>query len=543
MLEGVSVIAQCLPFSQIPHTTPLFADYLAGSPKVMPFYSRPPQFHTWLHDEAKKVAYEPGRRARVAAILERQNRTWGASATALANVEKLRAGALAAVSGQQVGLFGGPLMGLLKVLTAVKLAEDATAHGVPTVPVFWLASEDHDLPEVDHGSFLGGDHRLRRVTAETLGSPGAPVGTIKLGTATSALVDEISALVGGGEVAEFLKQSYKPGETLASAFAKLYTRLFAEFGVIFLDPADPELHAVAEPLLHSAIEQAPELNDALLARSKALTAAGYHEQVKVTSSSTLLFTLRDGARVPIHRLNRSTDRFEIAGQEISRQDLLRCIGEKPAEFSPNALFRPVVQDFLLPTLVYSGGPAETAYLAQSAVVYERLLGRITPLFPRFSATLVEGKAASLLARYGLSVADMFAGEDDLRETLAKKALPAHLQAVFRGAQATLAQQVGELRTALTHLDPTLSDAAERAGRKMLYQMERLKARAARAELQKSEVLARHAAVLSAALYPHKGLAEREIAGVYYLGHYGLELLRGVFEHIRLDCLDHQILWV
>jgi bacillithiol synthase len=543
MWQGVSVIAQCLPFSQIPHTTPLFADYLSGSPNVLAFYSRPPRFRTWFHDEAKTVAYESGRRSRVAGVLERQNRGWGASPRTLANVEKLRAGALAAVSGQQVGLFGGPLMGLLKVLTAVKLAEVATAGGVLTVPVFWLASEDHDLPEVDHSSFLGVDHRLRRVTAEIHGLTGAPVGTMEFRASTAALVEEISALVGGGEVAEFLQQTYKTGETLANAFAKLYTRLFADFGVIFLDPADPELHAVAEPLFHTAIERASELNDALLTRSKALTAAGYHEQVKVTSSSSLLFTLRDGARIPIHRLNRSTNRFEVAGEEISQQDLLRRISEKPADFSPNALFRPVVQDFLLPTLVYSGGPAETAYLAQSAVVYERLLGRVTPLFPRFSATLVEGKAASLLARYGLSVADTFAGEDALRETLAKKALPEGLQVMFQTVQATTAQQVGELRTALSQLDPTLSDAAERAGRKMSYQIERLKARAARAELRRSEVLARHAAVLSAAFYPHKGLAEREIAGVYYLGRYGLDLLRGIYEHIHLDCVDHEILWV
>jgi bacillithiol biosynthesis cysteine-adding enzyme BshC len=542
-LEGVFVIAQCLPFSQIPHTTRLFADYLSGAPKAMPFYSHPPQFLSWFHTEARNVAYDPGRRARVAAVLERQNRGWGASAKTLANIEKLRAGALAAVSGQQVALFGGPLMGLLKVLTAVKLAEAATDGGVPTVPVFWLASEDHDLAEVDHVSLLGSDHRLRKVTAETHGLPGAPVGTIELGAATAALVEEVSALVGGGEIAELLKQTYKAGETLASAFAKLYTRLFADFGVIFLDPADPELHAIAQPLLQSAIEHASELNEALLTRSKTLTDAGYHEQVKVTSSSTLLFILRDGARVPIHRLNRSTDRFEAAGEEIARQDLLQRIKEKPADFSPNALLRPVVQDFLLPTLVYSGGPAETAYLAQSAVVYERLLGRITGLFPRFSATLVEGKSATLLARYGMSVTDLFAGEDALRETLAKKALPERLHAAFETAQATVKQQIGDLRTALMQLDPTLCAAAEHAGSKMSYQLERLQARAARAELQRSEVLERHAAVLTAALYPHKGLAEREIAGVQYLGRNGMELLGRIYENIHLDCVDHQVLWV
>jgi bacillithiol biosynthesis cysteine-adding enzyme BshC len=434
-------------------------------------------------------------------------------------------------------------MALLKVLTAVKLAEEATAGGVPTVPVFWLATEDHDVAEVNHASLLGSDHLLRRLTAATHGLPGAPVTSVRFGAEIEGLVEEAAAMLGGGEVADLLHETYRPGETLGSAFAKLYTRLFADFGVIFLDPADSELHAVAEPLLRSAIEQALILNDALLARGKALTSAGYHEQVKVTSSSTLLFDLRGGARVPIHRLNRSTEMFEIGGERVPREELLRHISESPMEFSPNALFRPVVQDYLLPTLAYSGGPAETAYLAQSAVVYEKLLGRVTPLVPRFSATLVEAKASSLLARYGLSVPDTFGGEDAVRERLAKHTLPADLQQAFDGARSAVEREVGRVGALLAMLDLTLVDAADRAGRKMSYQVERLKARAARAELQRNKVLARHATVLSAALFPHKALAEREIAGVHYLARNGPELLRQVYENIHLECVDHQVLWV
>jgi bacillithiol biosynthesis cysteine-adding enzyme BshC len=543
MSEEVQLTGQCLSFSQIPHTTRLFADYLAGLPKVAPFYSRPPQFRSWFQEEAQKVVYDARRRARVTAALERQNRAWGASAKTLANLEKLRSGSLAAVSGQQVGLFGGCLLALLKVLTAVKLAEEATAGGVPTVPVFWLATEDHDVAEVSQAGFLGSDHLLRRLTAATEGLPGAPVAAVKFGAEITGLVEEAAALLGGGEVADLLRETYQPGETLASAFARLYARLFADFGVIFLDPADSELHAVAEPLLRSAIEQALELNEALLTRGKALTAAGYHEQVKVTSSSTLLFDLRGGARVPIHRLNRTAEMFEIGGEKVAREDLLRHISESPMEFSPNALFRPVVQDYLLPTLVYSGGPAETAYLAQTGAVSEKVLRRVTPLFPRFSATLVEAKTASLLTRYGLSVLDTFGGEESLREKLAAKTLPADLQQGFDGTRAAVERAVGGIRTSLTKLDPTLVDAAERAGRKMLYQVERLKARAARAELQRTEVLERHAAILSAALFPHKALAEREIAGVHYLARNGRQLLQTIYENIHLDCVDHQVLWV
>src|SRR5262249_44518192 len=153
---------------------------------------------------------------------------------------------------------------------------------------------------------------------------------------------------------------------------------------------DPELHRIAEPIYRAAIERAEELDDTLLARGKELESAGYHQQVKVTPSSSLLFALRDGARIPIHRrANGKENRFTIGNEELSQHELQAQISSAPQNFSPNVLLRPVVQDYLLPTLTYTGGSAEVAYFAQGAVVYERLLGRVTPIVPRFSATIVE----------------------------------------------------------------------------------------------------------------------------------------------------------
>src|SRR5271170_2283742 len=151
--------SQCLPFTQIPHSTRLFLDYLSYTPSVRGMYPRSPIFSEWVKDEAQRVVYDGARRSQVSEVLERQNRAWGASPKTLANIERMRRGALAAVTGQQVGLFGGPLFSIFKALTAVKLAEQATAAGVDCVPIFWLATEDHDLAEVNHVA-LASEHGL-----------------------------------------------------------------------------------------------------------------------------------------------------------------------------------------------------------------------------------------------------------------------------------------------------------------------------------------------------------------------------------------------
>ncbi len=254
-----------------------------------------------MKDETAAISYDSARRARVADILERQNRAWDASPRTLENIARLRGGASALVTGQQVGLFGGPLFSIFKALTTVKLAQEATAAGSECVPVFWLATTDHDLDEISHVSFLGPDASLQKLSATTRGLPDAPVGTVTFGPEIEPVVEAAAGLLGDSEVTKFLREAYRPGENFGSAFARLFSRLFADWGVILLDAADTEFHRIAAPIYSAAIERAAELDDALLKRGRELEAAGYHQQVKVTPSSTLLFTLRDGARTPIHR--------------------------------------------------------------------------------------------------------------------------------------------------------------------------------------------------------------------------------------------------
>ena len=536
--------SQCLPFSQIPHTTKLFSDYISDFSQLQRFYSASPYGLAWMHDKTSAARYEPARRQKVAGILDRQNRSWGASSKTFENITRLRNGASVVVTGQQVGLFGGTAFSIYKALTALKLAQQASEAGVDTVPVFWLATTDHDLAEINHVSIPGPQGALQKFTSASSGIANAPVGTVVLDHEIESVVNVAAELLGDTEITAALRESYRPGVTLGDAYGRLFGRLFADWGLILLDAADPELHAVAQPIYRAAIEQAEKLDEALLTRGRELEKSGYHQQVKVTPSSTLLFALQDGARVSVHRkVNGGDAEFLIETERISRAELLQRIASAPENFSANVLLRPVVQDYLLPTLAYVGGAAEVAYFAQADVVYQALLGKATPILSRFSATIVEPKLAGLLEKYRLSLPDLFHGPERLREMTAAKTLPEDLQEALDEANASVEKSLASVKARLAQLDSTLVDSATRAESKMHYQLQRLRARAARAELLRNEILARHAVMLSNALYPEKGLQEREVAGIYFLARCGSEFLQQLYEQIHTDCLDHQVITV
>ncbi|MGE0407249.1 MAG: bacillithiol biosynthesis cysteine-adding enzyme BshC, partial [Candidatus Korobacteraceae bacterium] len=422
---------------------------------------------------------------------------------------------------------------------------DASARGTECVPVFWLATEDHDLAEINHAIVPATHGGLKTLICGSAGVADAPVGEVPLGEDITPLVEEAAKLLANGsgdgpgtEIVELLRHCYRPGESYGSAFGKLYANLLGEFGVILLDAADPEFDSIASSVYRAAIAGSADIRQALLERGAALRAAGYHEQVKVTESTTLLFHRQKGARVAIQTSNGG---FLAGEQTFSAEELQARAASAPHEFSPNALLRPVLQDYLLPTLAYMGGPAEIAYFAQAAVVYEEVLGKITPILPRFTATLADARARRLLNQYGLKLPDLFVSADQFRQELAARALPSGLQARFDEAQAQFATSLETIKASLARLDPTLVDAAERTASKITYQMESLQGRAATVLARRNSEVERHADWLTSTLYPNKNLQEREIAAVWFLARNGRELLRSLYDCAGDICPDHQIL--
>jgi bacillithiol biosynthesis cysteine-adding enzyme BshC len=532
--EGV--IPDCIPFSSIPHTTRLFSDFLNYSPDVREFYPHPPDA-SQVAAQSATVPHETEINVRVADVLEKQNRTWGASEKTLNNVRRLREGAHAAVTGQQVGLFGGPLLSLFKAASVLALAKQVESAGAPCVPIFWMATEDHDLTEVNQSLLLTSELQLAPFTAPTDGKPDSPVANVRFAAGMNEVVAQAAELLGESLAADYLRECYCEGETFSGAYAKLFTRMFSEYGLILLDPADAELHRIAAPLFVEAIERAAEMDTALLARNREISQAHYHEQVKVTDESTPLFALVDGARVPIHRSN---GEFTIRKERLSLEELKQRIVAAPENFNANVLLRPVLQDYWLPTLAYIGGPAEIAYFAQVGVVYEKLLGRVTTILPRMSATLIEPRVGRLLAKYGLELPEVFHGETALRDRLAASSLPVELKLDFERGRLAVEEAMQRISESLQRLDPTLVEAARRAANKMRYQVGRLEKRAAQAELRRHEILTRHAAQIENALYPHRELQEREIAGLYFYAKWGPELLERLIETAQARCPEHKI---
>src|SRR5438445_9444698 len=463
---------RALSLRQVPHQPKLFLDYLDHFEKVKSFYVHPPAM-TAVTRAARKLDYPDDRRAEVTSILRGQNIALGAGTEALSNLGHLEKGAVAVVSGQQVGLFSGPAYAIYKALTAVQIAEEMTRGGIPAVPVFWMATEDHDLDEVRHATWFD-QGELVRFELPAAAETGRPVGRIPLGAQIEPLVQEAAEMLanqGSDLLAQYLLESYQPQETYGSAFSKLFARLFAQHGLILMDPLDDGLHKVAAPLYQHALAERDIVNEKLLQRGKDLDRAGFDAQVKVTARSTLLFRMDEGGRQVV---TASADKFLSGQRTWEREELVHRTHIEPEEFSPNALFRPVVQDYLLPTAAYIAGPAEIAYFAQSEVVYRHLLGRMPVILPRAGFTLVDAKADKLLRRYGLSVEDVWAGSQGLRHKMERQSVPGSLSKTFERNQKQIAKMLTQLGKQIQKLDPTLKGTVERSRKRIEYHIDKLR---------------------------------------------------------------------
>jgi len=519
--------SHCIPFREIPHTTKLYSAFLDDFQRISAFYAHPPTI-AGVEAASKQVRLDPAVRRNVVGILREQNARFSPGnsldpATAR-NLGRLASGAFAIVTGQQVGLFSGPAYTFYKAISSVRCAEELSARGIQAVPVFWLATEDHDLAEVNHVSCVTRNGLARYELPAKESDAGRRVGEVALGEEIQSIVGNLSQSLEGAfaeDVARALRESYAVGESYGSAFGKLMTCLLAGRGIIFIDPLDPRFHRLASGVFSHALREAGPLRDALLTRSKELEHAGYHAQVKVTSETTLLFMNVNGRREPLRSRNGG---FVAGDAECSQDQLLTAIEKTPEIFSPNALLRPIVQDTLLPTAAYIGGPAEVAYTAQSQVVYHKILGRMPAILPRASFTIVEQPIARFLAQYDLEMRDILSGPQHVRARMEQKSLPDAIAGRFDSGEESIRNLLKSYEEPLSRLDATLAEALHSSQEKILHQFSQLKAKVARAENFRSGVLDRHQRILLDALHPYGDLQERSLCFLPFLAAYGPDLL-------------------
>ena len=458
------------------------------------------------------------------------------------------------VTGQQVALFGGPLFTPFKAATAIAHARLATAAGHKHAAIFWLATEDHDFDEVSQVSFPAGREVRKLVYSPALMQHNAesarPVGGMMLDDSITPLVDQARELLGESDAMEALAEAYRPGRTLAQAFRDFYAKVFAQQGLLILDAGGRDFHRMGAPVLRTAIELADELHAALMERNGELEAEGYHAQVAVTQQSSLLFLIdqQSGARVALKRTVPSAAEpeglWQAGGQKYSTADLVGILDSEPERISPSALLRPVFQDFLLSTSEMIAGPAEVTYLAQSAVLFERILGRATPITPRFSATLIEPAIVELLRKHELTVERVFEETPaTLAQLLAARAMPVEGKQKLAAAGTALDTELNTLLEWMNAMDEGLGKSAETAAGKIRYQMSRLRTLSANFELQRQSTLGRHAEAICQALYPGGVLEERKYGAAYYFARYGFGLAEELTAQAAAACPGHTVIWL
>jgi bacillithiol biosynthesis cysteine-adding enzyme BshC len=534
--------AECHPITVAPGLSRLFLDYCAGDAEARAFYASGPSQQGW-QSRPPLPAHWP----ELVRLVAEQNAS--PSPAAAAALAALGQGAGTVVTGQQVGLFGGPLFTPFKAATAVARARQAAAAGRPHAAIFWLATEDHDFAEIDHVVFPA-RRELRKLVYEKRPAAPCPVGSIVLDDSIAPLVDQAGELLGPSDAMEALAEAYRPGRTFAQAFRAFYSRAFAAQGLLVLDAGGRALHRMGAPVLRAALERADELHVALTERNRELEAAGYHAQVAVTGQSSLLFLLdeRTGARVALKRFAPSAAEpeglWQAGRQSLSTADLLGVLQAEPERISPSALLRPVFQDFLLSTSLTIGGPAEVAYFAQSAVLFKRILGRATPVQPRFSATLVEPAVGALLRQHGLTLEQVWAESPaSLAQLLAARAIPAEGKRRLGAAGTALDAELAPLLEWMGALDEGLGRSAATAASKMRYQMNRLRRLAANFQLQREASLGRHAQAIGQALYPGGVLQERLLGAACFFARYGFDLSEEIAAQAARSCPGHTALWL
>ncbi|MGB6829212.1 MAG: bacillithiol biosynthesis cysteine-adding enzyme BshC [Terracidiphilus sp.] len=528
--------ADCIPVTLTPGVSRLYADFCAGAASGFL-----PVDENWSTHRPPAPAHS----AELVSLLATQN----TSASAAPAFEALRNGAGTVLTGQQVTLFGGPLFTPFKAATALARARTATAAGHPHAAIFWLATEDHDFAEINHVVFPARRSLEKLIYSSTPSTP-VPVGNVVIDDSISPLIDRASELIGFSDAMEALAAAYKPGRTFAQAFTEFYAKIFAAQGLLIVDASGREFHRLGARVLRAGIELTDELHAALLERNKALEASGYHAQVAVGPQSSLLFLIDDqtGARQALKRIapnaNDPNGQWQTGRESYTTDDLLAILDASPERISPSALLRPVFQDFIFGSSAQVGGPAEIAYLAQSAVLFERILGRQTPPLARFSGTLIEPAVGELLRQNELNIDRLFQeNAPSLAKRLAARAMPIETKRKLASAGNALDAELTTLLDWMRAQDEGLGRSAETSASKMRYQMNRLRELAANFELQREASLTRYAETIIQAIAPEGSIQERVHGAAFYFARYGLDLAETLTTQAENPCPGHRAVWL
>jgi bacillithiol synthase len=439
---------------------PLVRDYLRDAPTAGSFYSGSPysldSFQAKLEEVGRR--FGPDERRRAASALR------PTSSAAADRLQRFVAeGGAVVTTGQQAGFLTGPLYTLYKAVSTVRLAAHLEQRfGTVVLPVFWVASDDHDWAEVNHAVVLDRRGRLHRFALADGSTAALPMSERPLPAGVETVCDEVEEVVvgkgNGDQLIRRILDAYRvPGRTVAEAFNEAIGGLLGGFDLLLADAADPAIKRISMPVLAEALKEARAHERMLRVRSEALEASGYRSQVPVLARGTNVFHHGERGR---ERLYRATGGFvgREGGGVRSDEQVLDLLGEDPSRFSPNVLLRPVVESAVFPTLAYVGGPGEIAYFGQVGALFDAYGIRPPVVVPRFSGTAVEPAVERLMEDLGLEGSELAGGREALRDRLARRELPAGVTVALEQIRGELVHGYELLMEQAGAMDPTLTGA-------------------------------------------------------------------------------------
>lgn len=521
----------------------LFRDYISRFDKLDGFYNGDPtKPDAWkaIADKRQRQAFE---RTRVAQSLRTNAQHLGADERSLDNIDAFEKGALVVVSGQQSGLFGGPLYTLYKAFSAVSHAERASEWlGTPVIPIFWVAGDDHDFEEVRHAYSLNSEHQMVTLSLSTDPADRRPVGTRRLGDevreAIGALEQALPTTEFTSQVLDGLRDDYSVGVGMSEAFAHWMVRLSRGTGLVIANPTDPELKEIGSALFRAELEQRGKTNDIVGETSTKLRDAGYHTQVTVTPDRLNLFYANPN-RVPI---TLGADGYTLMdGEQTSLS--VDTLEQHPERFSPNVLLRPLYQDTLFPTLAYVAGPSELAYFAQIGGLYQHFGIEMPLVVPRASMTFVEPAQRRFIERHGVDLIALNVNDEALLNQVVRQSSQTDFNGAWEQVRLCIDKSMNQLEEKVGGIDSTLCATARKTKGRILHELNELEAKTVRAAKKNDATLRRQFEATRNSLFPGFAPQERKLSAFSFLNRYGWHFCEMVRENIDLDVEAHRIVYL
>ena len=535
-------------FADIPGHQKLFLDYLYDYNKVKKFYKN--NVHdkdNYLSTFKRISAQKKISRTLLAGILTDQYKELTPSSKTSKNISMLSENnTLAVVTGQQLGILGGPMYTLYKIITAIKLSNYLSQRydDFNFVPVFWLEADDHDFNEVRSVSLINDSNEIKIISygeAVAEDENKNSVGEIIFNDSLNNLFAELEGTLRSSEFTAQLfseiKSIYSPGKTFKQAFKELLFSFFDQYGLVIFDPQDKEIKNLLKPVFKKEISDF-RIHTEKLVKISAQLEESYHAQVKVRPVN-LFYKDADGR----YLIEPGENEFGLKRKrkKFSYEELINTIENEPESFSPNVLLRPICQDYILPTAFYVGGPSEIAYFAQVMPLYDFFGLEAPVIYPRSSVTIIEKNISSLLERYELKIDNVFKSGSGIKQQIINSLTSNSIDDIFDSATNQIDSAFDSLKEKLFEFDKTVSDASSKYKQKINQYLAEYKSKATEAQKRKHDTTLRQIDKILNTIYPNSNLQEREINFIYFMNKYGKEFLSKVFDETMINKFEHQII--